>query len=120
MKRVAVLACLLAACTSAPPTPPIQHPNIPTSQPPSAPNALTPVASVPKTIAEPRIRVGMLSDQTTVSFPRVTGGYYLATDTGAWTLQRGFTLTAPLSSAAPRYAVQVSALSDETSANELV
>jgi stage II sporulation protein D len=61
----------------------------------------------------------MLSDQTAVAFPRVAGGYYLITDAGASTLHRGFTLTAPLSDVTARYAVQVSAISDETSANQL-
>jgi len=121
MKRLAVLVCLLAACTTAPP-PASQHPNVPTSQPAPprrSPNAFNPVASVAKTIVEPRIKVGMLSDQTTVSFPRVAGGYYLIADSGSFTLRRGFTLTAPLGEAAARYAVQVSAISDETSANQL-
>jgi len=122
MKRLAVVVCLLAACTTAPP-PASQHPNVPTSQPAPprrSPNAFTPVASVAKTIVEPRIKVGMLSDQTTVSFPRVAGGYYLIADSGSFTLRRGFTLTAPLGEAAARYAVQVSAISDETSAVQLV
>lgn len=61
----------------------------------------------------------MLSDQTAVTFPRVAGGYYLVTDAGASTLRRGFTLTAPLSAVTTRYAVQVSAISDQTSANDL-
>jgi stage II sporulation protein D len=49
----------------------------------------------------------------------VAGGYYLITDAGGSTLHRGFTLTAPLSDVSAHYAVQVSAISDETSANEL-
>jgi stage II sporulation protein D len=146
MKRLAVAVVLIAACATTPPRP--QQPSIPATQPPAAestaatrsPNALTPIATVTKSIAEPRIKVGMLSDQTAVTFPRVAGGYYLITESGAagfnppsstagglkpaasltaWTLRRGFTVTAPLSAATPRWAVQVSAISDETSANQL-
>jgi len=82
-------------------------------------NALTAVSSVAKAIAEPRIRVGLVNDQTTVTFPRVAGGYYVLTDTSSATIRRGFTLTAPVTDAAARYAVQVSAVSDLTSANSL-
>jgi stage II sporulation protein D len=81
---------------------------------------LTPVASLPRTIAEPRIRVGLMSDQSTVSFPRTADGYYLVTDKGPSLLRRGFTATAPLANAPVRYAVQVSAISDQSSAQTLV
>src|SRR5947208_4394934 len=116
MKRLAVVVCLLAACTTVAPPP------LPTPQQlpaPPSPNALIAVTNVARTIQDPRIRVGMLSDQTSVSFPRVAGGYYVITDAGASTLRRGLTLTAPLSDVSPHYAVQVSAISDEASANEL-
>jgi len=122
MKRLAVAVVLFAACATTPP----QQPSNPATQPVAgaaaatrSANAMTPAANVSKSITEPRIRVGMLSDQTTVTFPRVAGGYYLVTDAGAWTLRRGFTVTAPLSDATPHWAVQVSAISDETSANQL-
>jgi stage II sporulation protein D len=78
------------------------------------------VASLPRTIAAPRIRVGLLSDQSTVVFPRTADGYYLVTDKGPSLLRRGFTATAPLANAPVRYAVQVSAISDESSAKTLV
>ncbi len=110
--RFAVAVTLLAACAAPPPPPP-------KVAPPQAANGLTPVASVAKTIAEPRIRVGMLSDQTTVTFPRVDGGYYLLTDGGASTLRRGFTDTAPLSETTVRYSVQAGAISDKPSAEAL-
>jgi stage II sporulation protein D len=92
-----------------------------TSTPPPArsTNGLTPVASVAKTIVEPRIRVGIVNDQSTVIFPRVADGYYVVGDTGAATIRRGFTLTAPVTDAAAHYAVQVSAVSDLPSANTL-
>ncbi len=104
---------LLAGCAAAP---------APHATPPATPaalrsaNAMTPVASVPKTIAEPRIRVGMLTDQGTVSFPRVGDGYYLIADSGPSILRRGFTIGAPLREAAVRYAVQAAAISDKPSA----
>jgi stage II sporulation protein D len=125
MKRTAVaLSLLFAACASAPPThPPATTTTIVVPPPPPAAvrsaNAYTTVASVAKTIAEPRIRVGLVNDQTTVSFPRLNGGYYIVTDTVSATIRRGFTLTAPVSDAAAHYAVQVSTVSDLASANSL-
>src|SRR2546425_9541318 len=108
MKRsiVAFALVLFAACATAPAPKPV---------PPRTLNALLPM-TVTKTIAEPRIRVGMLSDQTVVTFPRVDGGYYLITDKGSWILRRGFTDAAPLSDTTLHYAVQASALSDQPSA----
>src|SRR3954453_22257958 len=121
MKRPAVaLSLLFAACASAPPA---QPPATTTVAPPPAAvhsaNALTPVSSVAKTIAEPRIRVGLVNDQTTVTFPRLASGYYVVTDATSATIRRGFTLTAPVSDAAAHYAVQVSTVSDVASANTL-
>ena len=75
---------------------------------------------MPRAIAEPKIRVGLLSDQATVAFPRTADGYYLATEKGPSILKRGFTASAPLANASVRYAVQASAISDLTSSQELV
>ena len=119
---------ILIACagTAPPPQPPTSTPGKPPGKPQSQPapsrpaNALTPVASLPRTIAEPRIRVGLLSDQSTISFPRTADGYYLVSDKGPSLLRRGFTATAPLANAPVRYAVQVSAISDQSSAETLV
>jgi len=112
MKRTAIpLLAFLAACSQAPP---------PQVAPTAQPNGLTRVASVSKTIAEPRIRVGLLSNQHTVTFPRIDGGYYLITDSGSWLLRRGFTDTAPVEETTLHYAVQVSALSDKPSSDALV
>lgn len=85
--------------------------------PVTSPNALTP-ASPAKPITEPRIRVGMLGDQPAVTFPRIEGGYFIVSDSGTSMLKRGFTDSAPVSNAVVRFGVQVSALSDETSANQ--
>src|SRR5437870_12592187 len=111
MKRsIAAFALVLfAACSSAP------APKT-TPQPPRLSNVLLPVTAATKTIVEPRIRVGMLSDQTSVTFPRVDGGYYLITNTGASILRRGFTDAAPLNATTIRYAVQAGAISDKPSA----
>jgi len=109
-RRFAIAVALLVACAAPPP---------PKIVPQQAVNALTSVTSVTKTIAEPRIRVGMLSDQTSLTFPRIDGGYYLVTDSGASILRRGFTDTAPLPESTPHYAVQAAALSDAASANVL-
>src|SRR5712692_3004582 len=106
--RFAIAVSLFAACAK-PPAPVVVPP-------PRSTNALSPVAAVTKTIAEPRIRVGMLSDQTSVTFPRIDGGYYLITDSGASILRRGFSDAAPLSSTTIRYAVQAGAISDKPSA----
>lgn len=115
----AVLAlCLLVSCAGGPAPKSTPQP-APPPPPPVAksPNALNDVASVTKSIIEPRIRVGLLSDQTTVTFPRVEGGYYLITPTRSMTLRRGFTATPPLSDTTKRYAVQASTISDIASAN---
>ena len=124
-----LLALLLAAaCTTA--TPPPAHPQ---PQPPQA--EVTPVVARPasangltrvtqtRAIRDPRIRVGLLSDQATVSFARVDGGYFVATSAiggESYATKRGLTIVAPLSTAAPvRWAVQVSAISDITSVQAL-
>lgn len=114
MKRSFFALALLAACA----VPPAPRPaTTPAAAAMRSPNALTTVSAPAKTIVEPRIRVGMLSDRPTATFPRVDGGYYLISDAGTSTLKRGFTDTAPVSDAVVRYGVQVSALNDEASAN---
>ncbi|HSY51248.1 MAG TPA: SpoIID/LytB domain-containing protein, partial [Thermoanaerobaculia bacterium] len=120
---------VFAACASVPPPPTAVIPALPPAAvapapapaPPPTPsaNAMTPVASVAKTIAAPRIRVGIVSDQATVTFPRLPGGYYIVSDTSSATIRRGFTLTAPVSDAPAHYAVQVSTIVDIASANAL-
>src|SRR6185436_19984592 len=119
MKRTFLGLLLAAAC--APQPAPVSTPPPPQPQPSRSPNALTP-ATAARAIAEPRIRVGMLSDQRTVTFPRIDGGYFLVDDKGAaQLLRRGFTDTAPLPAAAPvHFAVQVSSLSDQPSVDPFV
>jgi len=115
------LLILLTACATSTP-PPIPSGSTPTPQAPVARSsrALTPVATLPRSIAAPTIRVGLLSDQSTISFPRTEGGYYLVSGSGPSILRRGFTATAPLANAPVRYAVQVSAISDQSSAQGLI
>jgi stage II sporulation protein D len=125
MRRFGLLSFLVlafSACTAtAPPTRPTPLPGpTTTSVPARSPNALTAVASMPRTIAEPKIRVGLLIDQAEVTFPRTADGYYVVTDRGPSTLKRGFTVIAPLAKASVRYAVQMAAISDEACAQGLV
>lgn len=126
MRRSAliVLFAALSACTTATaPRAPQSEPSPVTSATPApqrSANALTPVGSMPRTIAEPKIRVGLLVDQPEVVFPRTGSGYYLVTDRGPSTLRRGFTVRAPLAEATVRYAVQMAAISDQSSAQALV
>ncbi|HEX7190709.1 MAG TPA: SpoIID/LytB domain-containing protein [Thermoanaerobaculia bacterium] len=118
MKHSVIAVALLAGCASAPQAP-RQSPQ-PQPQPQKvahSPNAMTPVSNA-KSIAEPRIRVGMLSDQASVKFPRIDGGYFLVADGGASTLRRGFTADAPMRTPlAMHYAVQVIAYSDKPTAD---
>lgn len=120
MRRTALFLLVLAACAPAqlPPPSTSPAPSAPQQQaaPARSPNALTPIASVPRTIAEPKIRVGLLSDQGSVTFPRTTDGYYVIGDAGPSIIKRGFTVTAPQSDAVVRYAIQASVISDSRSA----
>lgn len=126
MRRFAFFAVFLVftACTGTQPVPrpaPATAPGPAVVPAPSRPaNALTPVSTRPRAIAEPRIRVGLLIDQARVTFPRTADGYFLVTDHGPSTLRRGFTVSAPLADASVRYAVQMAAISDQTSAQTLV
>lgn len=84
-----------------------------------SPNAMQPLASSPKTIAEPKIRVGLLSDQQSVRFDRIDGGYLVIGPAGPSVILRGFSIAAPLIDPVTRYAVQVAALSDQPSSEAL-
>jgi stage II sporulation protein D len=111
----------LAACTAAPP--PVAAPSgrpAPQASGTRSPHALTPAASQPRPVATPSIQVGLLSDQPQVTFPRTADGYVIVSESGPAVLRRGFTVTAPLAAATVRYAVQVSAISDVSSARALV
>ena len=114
---LALVALALAACSAAPP--PVAVPAT-AGAPAVSPNRLTAISSVPRSIVEPKIRVGLLSDQPNVTFPRIAGGYYVVAEAGPSTLRRGFTVTAPLAEAVVRYAVQVATINDLGSVNSLV
>lgn len=114
---VLLAACSTGTSVSRPPQPSAgPDPQATVSR---SPNAMTPTANAPAAIVLPKIRVGLLSDQATVTFPRTTSGYFVITDSGASTIRRGFTAQAPLSDAAVRYAVQMAAISDQASATQL-
>src|SRR5215212_7177174 len=110
---------VLAACSSTTTTPPPATGPTQLPAPQRSANALTPVASMPRTITPPSIRVGLLVDQPEVVFPRTADGYYVVTNHGPSTLRRGFKVRAPLADASVRYAVQMAAISDQSSAQSL-
>src|SRR5258708_13012546 len=102
-RLIVVSALLLTACASAPPPSPhppassaLPHPQ-PAPPPPvtQSPNRLTPLASISRTIVEPRIRVGLASDQATATFERIPDGYDLVADAGPFVIRRGFTIPPP-------------------------
>lgn len=118
-----LLLVAFAACSATTPPPEPAPSPAPAAAPQSqlrAAYALTPVNSMPAKIVEPKIRVGLLIDQAKVTFPRTADGYFLLTDRGPSTLRRGFTVAAPLADATVRYAVQMAAISDQSSAQALV
>jgi stage II sporulation protein D len=118
MKRSAVLilVCLAAACSSTPaPQPAPAATPTPAPVPAHSPNALSPVTAT-RQIAEPRIKVGLLSDQPSFTFPRVDGGYFVSTANASYATRRGLTINAPLGAAPVHYGVQVSSISDFNSA----
>jgi stage II sporulation protein D len=118
MKRIALTLITLLVCACATAPPPAQHSQPP--QPARSPNALTPVSKT-VTIADPVIRVGLLSDQGSITFPRIEGGYYIVSGTNTQLIRRGFTDKAPLAeSSVVRYAVQVAAISDIESVRTFV
>jgi stage II sporulation protein D len=110
-------AFMLAACTGAAPKPVPSPITVP--PPPPPPNSMADLHATPRAIQEPKIRVGMVSDQTTVTFPRTADGYLLVYS-GTSIIKRGFTITSPVSDTAKRYAVQAGAISDERSAQAFV
>jgi len=121
MKRLLLVFTAIACACTTTVTPTNLVPPPPAALPAAtSPNALTSIGSLPKTIAEPRIRVGMLSDQSTFAFDRIDGGYAISSGNDTWSLKRGFTVAAPLQNAPVRYAVQAAAISDRDSATAFV
>lgn len=107
---------LASACATTPTLPTAPAPAAPA---PLAENSLRRIDGTPPLPASPLIRVGLLSDQARVTFARIDGGYHLVTGQGSWILRRGFTATGPLADAKTSWGVQVSAISDRTSAEGL-
>lgn len=85
---------------------------------PPATRGLQAVAQASRTIADPIVRVGLLTDQTSAAFPRVDGGYFVISDRGPSIIGRGFTVSSPVTQATTRYAVQVAALGDRQAAED--
>jgi stage II sporulation protein D len=111
---LAVLSlALFAACATTTPPPQGKTPPPPPQQ---RSNRLTPLSSAPRSLEGPRIRVGLESDQSSVMFPRIGGGYVLVSDGGPYSIERGFEVEGPVREASLRFAVQVAALSDQQSA----
>lgn len=115
IRSVAAVFLFFVACSTTSTTP---RP-APGPAPVISPNRLTPLATSPRSIPAPLIRVGLLSDQETATFARLDGGYIIVSDAGPHTLRRGFTVSAPLAGAVVRYAIQLATLSDRTSAEAL-
>lgn len=101
-----VLFPLLVACATTTPT------ALPREAVPPArdTNALAPLATAPREIPAPRIRVGLATDEPRAEFPRVEGGWIIQTDAGPSSLRRGFTVEAPRAGAPVRWAVRVATL----------
>lgn len=112
----ALLVIVAASCATQPVGAPPAPNTAPANQPSASPNRLTPLAAAPRSIATPSIRVGLVSDQNRVDFPRTREGYLIVTDAGPSTLRRGFSIDAPLAGAVVRHAVQAGAISDLPSA----
>ncbi|HUF16730.1 MAG TPA: SpoIID/LytB domain-containing protein, partial [Thermoanaerobaculia bacterium] len=113
----ALLSLIAASCTTTTSTPsPTPSPGPPAQV--SSANRLSPIAQVPRTIAEPVVRVGLLTDQTSARFPRIEGGYVVIAERGPSIIRRGFTVSSPVRQATTRYAVQVAALADRKRAEE--
>jgi hypothetical protein len=110
-----VFSFVVACTTTTTPAPETEM--VPATAAPSG--RLSPLAASPRTIAPPLVKVGMQSDQSRVEFPRAEGGYILVSDAGPSQIGRGFTVAAPLAEALVRYAVQVAAISDQSSATGL-
>ncbi len=109
---------LLASCATIQP-PPGKGSQPPVSEAPAVAHQLTPASLPTELVAEPVVLVGLLTDQPSVSFPRMEDGYLLRTEKGDFRLRRGFTVHAPVETSTARYAVQVAAVSDQSSAETL-
>lgn len=106
----------VAACATSSPKPLV----VSTDKPAAASNRMTPVGTAPRSLTPPLIRVGLLTDQDRVTFDRLENGYLIVTPAGPSILKRGFTISAPLSGAAVRYAVQAATMTDQSSADASV
>lgn len=115
-----IVPFLFIACATTTPRPPVGSPEQPGVPSTGTSNRMTPVSTAPRALTPPIIRVGLLTDQDRVAFDRIENGYLIITPAGPSILKRGFTISAPLSGAAVRYAVQAATMTDQSSANASV
>jgi stage II sporulation protein D len=117
MKKLLLPLSLFAlSCATA--TPPASQPPVTRSGGDRPVSGRLETATVTRPIQEPSVRVGLHSDETVSSFPRIDGGYVLVSDAGTFRMDRGFRAEAPVGEASLRWAVQVAALSDRESAEK--
>ena len=77
---------------------------------------LAPLSGAAPQIAEPRIRVGLVTDVASTSFPRIDGGYVVVADGGTFSTRRGFDVTAPGAGLAVRWGVRVATFGEQVAA----
>lgn len=111
---LATLALALAACAS---STPVENRPVPGTSPARADaNGLTPVNAPPRAIADPSIRVGLVTDVDEAKFPRVDGGYAVLWEGGVSSIRRGVTIVPPLAGQPTRWAVRVATFSTRENA----
>lgn len=108
--RLSTLLLLATACATAPPPAPGPAPQRPDAA------AFEPISGAVAGPEAPTVRVGLLTDEASVEFPRIRGGYIVVAEEGAFRTHRGFSARAPLAGATVRHGVQVGAISDASSA----
>ena len=107
-----IVLVILVSCTTAT----TNRPSAGSSSAPAVTNGLQSVSGTPRAIDPPRIRVGLLADQSSVTYDRIEGGYLVIAATGSSIIRRGFSVAAPQAGqTAVSYAVQVATLTDLTS-----
>ena len=112
----ALAIVLFASCSGAPRPVTVPRP----SPQPHESHDPTPTRPQPSLIAGPAVRVGLLTDQGDIAFPRIQGGYRLVVDDKiVMTLSRGFSVMAPRAATATGHALQIAALSDRSGAESL-
>ncbi|HVR43479.1 MAG TPA: SpoIID/LytB domain-containing protein [Thermoanaerobaculia bacterium] len=110
LSSLAVPALVLISCATATAPGPVA--------PARDPNALSPLAQSPRRIPEPKIRVGLLTDEARAELPRINGGWVIVGEAGPHTLRRGFTAIAPRAGAPVRWTVRVATFDTAAAAEQ--